>query len=297
MQPGQPHIGDRHIKTDVRAHQPRKPGNRAGRHDAAKKAQQHRIAEADCLRRAGRAARRQHHRRARRQLRTRRHMPAHRHGGVAEARYAFSVRPGCPTRQIIQGRCRVDDEPRPQCLDLGPRLCRRLLLAERQQCATKPVGSDLRRQKKDTVPRRRAGGHPKRDDLAMCGAVCLKHRRHACATSGRVRGTWPRQSGIPAPSHLASAPPRHRTGQADRRGHLAMRRARPPNARPRPRPGRAVAGCRDRLSRPARPAGSARYPIGRRAAAGRSQARAFKCAFLVTEGRSAASPALCRNSR
>jgi hypothetical protein len=105
-------------------------------------------------------------------------MPAHRHGGVAEARYAFSMRPGRPIRQIIEGRCRVDDEPRPQCLDLGSRLCRRLLLAERQQCATKPVGSDLRRQKNATVPRRRAGGHPKRDDVATCRAVCQKHRRH-----------------------------------------------------------------------------------------------------------------------
>ena len=104
-------------------------------------------------------------------------MPAHRQDGVAKVRYAFSVRPGCPTRQIIQGRRRVDDEPRPQCLDLRPCLRRRVLLAERQQCATKPVGGDLRGQKEDTVPRRRAGGHPKRDDLAMCGAVCLKHRR------------------------------------------------------------------------------------------------------------------------
>ena len=101
----------------------------------------------------------------------------------------------------------------------------------------------------------------------------------ARATSGRVRGTWPRQSGIPAPSHLASAPPRHRTGQADRRGHLARRRARPPNARPRPRPGHALAGCWNRLNRPAPPACSGRHPVGGRAAAGRSQARASECAF------------------
>jgi hypothetical protein len=52
-------------------------------------------------------------------------------------------------------------------------LCRRLLLAQRQQCATKPEGGNLGGQKEETMPHRRAREHPKRDDLAACCAVCL----------------------------------------------------------------------------------------------------------------------------